>query len=250
MDVWIPLLLPFVLLLGRVTAFIAVLPVFSHAGTPMILRAGMALALTVFFAMLLPAPPAVGGVHWAVATWLLVGEILCGLALGLAARLVYLGVQQAGRIIDRQMGFAIASIVDPATGEQVESVSLLFEITFLLFFLAVGGHRLLILIIGRSYEVFPAAATPNFAQMAEAVTSAGSEMLLFALKLSAPMLAAFIVLSVVLGILARVLPEMNILLASFPLRIGLGLLMAAALMPAVHDFAVNLAHWLSRYLIA
>ena len=249
MDVWIALLLPFLLLLARVSAFVAVLPVFAHAGTPMRLRAGVALMLTVFFAMLLPRPP-VTEVHWAVAGILLAREVLCGLALGLAARLVYLGVQQAGRIIDRQMGFAIASIVDPATGEQVQSVSLLFEITFLLFFLAVGGHRLLILIIGRSFEVFPAAATPDLAQMAEAVTAAGTEMLLFALKLSAPMLAAFVVLSVVLGILARVLPEMNILLTSFPLRIALGLLMAAALMPALHDFASNLAHWISRYLIA
>lgn len=249
MDVWIPLLLPFLLLLGRVTAFVAVLPVFSHAGTPYLLRGGIALVLTVFFAMLLPAPPDVS-VHWAVAAVLMAREILCGLALGLSARLVYLGVQQAGRIIDRQMGFAIASIVDPATGEEAESVSVLFDITFLLFFLAVGGHRLLILIIGRSFEVFPAADTPDLAQMAQAVTSAGAEMLLFALKLSAPMLAAFIVLSVVLGILARVLPEMNILLTSFPLRIALGLMMAAALMPALNDFALDLSQWLSRYLIA
>jgi flagellar biosynthetic protein FliR len=74
-------------------------------------------------------------------------------------------------------------------------------------------------------------------------------MLLFALKLSAPLLAAFMVLSVVLGILARALPEMNILLASLPLRSALGLFMAAALVPALHDFAIELANWLNRNLM-
>ncbi len=249
MDVWIPLLLPFMLLLGRISAFIVVLPIFGWAAVPVRIRAGIAFIVTIFFAMFTRPELPPGAIHWVLAAVLLLKEILTGLAMGLAVAIVFAGAQQAGRIIARQMGFAIAQIVDPVSGEMAQPVAVLFEMTFTLFFLVAGGHHLLLSMIGRSYAAFPVAATPSAGVMAQAVLSAGSAMFLFALKLAAPLLAAFMVLSVVLGILARALPEMNILLASFPLRIALGLFMAAALAPALNDFAVELAHWLNENLI-
>ncbi|MBS3734262.1 MAG: flagellar biosynthetic protein FliR [Phycisphaerae bacterium] len=244
------LLLPFMLLLGRVAAFFSVLPIFGWRALPMRVRAGIALLVTIFFAMLLPpAPETLGDVHWAAAALLLIREILVGLALGLAARLVFTAAQQAGRIIGRQMGFALANIIDPVSGAGAQPVGLLFEVTFALFFLTAGGHHLLLLALSKSYEAFPVARTPQIGALTEAVLAAGSAMLLFALKLAAPLLAAFLILAVVLAILARVLPEMNILLTALPLRVAVGLFMAAALMPALHGFARELADWLSRNLI-
>ena len=96
----------------------------------------------------------------------------------------------------------------------------------------------------------PPGATPSIASLAEALVRAGSTMLLFSLKLAAPVLASFLVLGVLLAVLARVLPEMNVLLISFPLRVGLGLFMAAAIMPALHSFAGELAQWINQLLIA
>jgi flagellar biosynthetic protein FliR len=249
MDEWIKLLLPFVLLMSRIAAFFSVLPIFGWRSLPVRVRAGIALLVTVFFAMITPPPAGLGNVHWAWALILIGREVLCGLALGLAILLVFSAAQQAGRIIGRQMGFALARIIDPVSGETSQPVAIIFEIAFALFFLVAGGHHLLLHAIGRSYAVFPVASAPSAAVMAQAIVSAGSAMLLFALKLSAPLLAAFMVLSVVLGILARALPEMNILLASLPLRSALGLFMAAALVPALHDFAIELADWLNRNLM-
>ncbi|MFW6132409.1 MAG: flagellar biosynthetic protein FliR [Planctomycetota bacterium] len=250
MATWLQLLLPFSLLLGRVGAFFSVLPIFGWRALPVRVRAGIALLVTVFFAMLLPAPEAVrGATHWLTASLLLGHEICVGLALGLAARLVFAAAQQAGRIIGRQMGFALANIIDPVSGEGAQPVGLLFEVTFALFFLAAGGHHMLLTALAKSYHAFPVAQTPEIGAITAAVVSAGSAMLLFALKLAAPVLAAFLILAVVLAILARVLPEMNILLTALPLRVAVGLFMAAALMPALHGFAGELAEWLRRNLI-
>jgi flagellar biosynthetic protein FliR len=180
---------------------------------------------------------------------LLVREVVTGVALGLAVALVFGAVRQAGLIIKRQMGLAVAQEIDPMSGERTEPVGLLMEMCFSVLFLAAGGHRLMLRLVARSYEVFPIGQAPTAGAMAEAIIDAGVVMLTFALKLAAPMLGAFLVLAVVLAILARILPEMNILLASLPLRIGLGLFVAAAIMPSLNAFTIELGDWLNRFLV-
>ena len=151
-------------------------------------------------------------------------------------------------IIKRQMGLAVAREVNPMTGEQSQPVGMLMEMCFAVFFLASGGHRLLLRLMARSWEVWPVGQWPDIGEATEALVDAGLAMLLFALRLAAPMLAAFLVLAVVLAILARILPEMNILVASLPLRIGLGLFMAAAILPSIQGFTRELGDWINRFL--
>ena len=243
-------MLPFLLLMGRVAAFISVAPIFGWRSLPTISRAGIALLLTVFFAMISPPGPDLSHVGLLMGGILLAHEILTGLALGLAIDLVYSAAKQAGALISVQMGLSEADIYDPISGEGAEAMSLLFDMSFALLFLAGGGHHLLLRSVMHSYDVFPMAQGPSLAVMADAMVGAGSTMLLFALKLAAPVVAAFVVLSTVLAILARVLPEMNILFTSLPLRVGMGLLLAAAILPTLDEFAVDLADWISRGLLA
>ena len=243
--------LPLALLLARISAFFAVLPIFSWRAVPARIRVGMALLVTVFFATITPRPAVADGpVAAMTAVVLIVCEVLCGLSLGLAAGLIYRSVQVGARFAGRQMGFAIASIVDPATGEQSQPLAMVFETSFMMFFLAAEGHHLLLMAVSGSFDAFPTGTTPETAFLVGAVIRAGSAMLLFAMKLAAPILAAMLILSVILAVLSRILPEMNILLMSFPLRVGLGLFVAAAMMPLLHSFAVELADWMSRFLVS
>lgn len=109
---------------------------------------------------------------------------------------------------------------------------------------------MLLLVLARSYQVFPIGRAPDMGALAGGIVAAGSTMLLFALKLAAPVLAAFLILAVVLAILARVLPEMNILMASMPLRVAMGLFMSAAVLPMLDSFTVDLADWIRQLMIA
>jgi len=248
MDEWIAILLPFALLLARVSGFLAVAPVFGANSIPVRMRVALLLAMTIFFAYAIPPQPAAAGTHWMVAMILIITESLCGLTLGFAARLVYLGVQQGGLIAGRQMGLMMARVIDPTTGERNQPVGVLFQLSFLLLFVIAGGHHLLLRVLARSYVAFPVGATPDVGAVTEGIVSAGSAMLLLGLRLAGPVLAAFMILGVLLAVLARVLPEMNLLVASLPLRVGLGLLMAAAILPLLDSFTFEVADWIKRFL--
>jgi flagellar biosynthetic protein FliR len=89
----------------------------------------------------------------------------------------------------------------------------------------------------------------DMAALAEGILQAGSTMLLLALKLAGPVLAGFLLLSLVLGVLARVLPQMNVLTESFPLRVALGLLLASMTLPSLERFGMELGGWLRQFLI-
>jgi flagellar biosynthetic protein FliR len=249
MTRWVSLLLPVGLIFARTTACVAVLPLFGSRAVPRMLRAGLAVLLTLFFAATAPVPsPAAGSGRILGAAVLLAREALCGLALGLAARLVFIAIQQGGVLIGRQMGFALASVLDPTSGERTQPFGMYLDALFTLLFFVAGGHHLLVRLLGRSFEVLPAAGTVDFGALAAGVLAAGSTMLMFTLKLAAPMLAAFLVLAVVLGVLARVLPEMNILLTSLPLRVAVGLILAVAMVPLLATFTDEVAQWLNHFL--
>jgi flagellar biosynthetic protein FliR len=225
------------------------LPLLSGQSMPAVVKVGLTLLLTVFLATLTPIPAvAMGDVSPLAAILLLVQEIVLGLALGLAANLIFMGVQQGARIIAQQMGLTDAEIIDPVSGESSEALSLFFEMTFALLFLAAGGHHLLLYIIAKSYAVFPVGHMPDMAALAQTLVKSGAIMLLLGIKLAAPMLAAFLVLAVVLALIARLLPDMNILMASYPLRIGLGLFMAAAIVPFLSSFVQEVSAWMGKLL--
>ena len=250
MGIWLAILLPFALLTARIGGFVLVSPIFGWQAVPTVVRSGLVLMLTVFFAATMP--PAINSVtvHWLHAIVLIAQEAIIGLALGLMARLVYSAVQQGGMIAAQQMGFSDAGVFDPVSGSQSRPIATFFEMIFALLFLAAGGHHLLLKIVASSFKSFPVASTPDISLLPEGIVVAGSTMLLFALKLAAPILAAFLVLAVLLCILARVLPEMNILMASFPLRVGVGIFMAGAIMPSLNEFTGELAKWMQKNLIA
>lgn len=242
MEQWVILLLPIFLLLGRVSAFVSVLPIFGWELAPMVTRVGLAILLTVFFGLILPMPqlPAVQW-HWTYALVLVSQEILLGLALGMVARLLFTAVQQGIVIGTQQMGFADAGVIDPTTGEDSsESIPMLYQMVFVVLFLSVGGHHILLRLIEHSYEVFPPGQSVALLDLVDVIVQAGSTMLVLALKLGAPILAGFLLVSVILGVLARVMPEMNILMASFPMRVTAGMVLSLVVLGTMKSFVAEI----------
>jgi flagellar biosynthetic protein FliR len=241
-------LLGFVMVLTRISVFFLVLPVFGWKSIPVRVKVAMTVLLTIFFSMITPLAIESREVSVLEAILLLTNEATYGLALGLIVYLVFATVKFSGRIIERQMGLAMAEILDPLTGERAQPLGMLLEMIFILLFLSANGHHMFLLIISRSYEAFPAGSIPTIAVLAGGVIKAGSTLLVAGLRLSAPILAAFLVLMVALAVLARIVPEMNILFISLPLRVGLGLLMAAIFVPFINGFVAEFADWMGKLL--
>jgi flagellar biosynthetic protein FliR len=248
MELMIEKLLGFVMVLTRISVFFLVLPVFGWKSIPVRVKVAMTVLLTIFFSMITPLAIESREVSVLEAILLLTNEATYGLALGLIVYLVFATVKFSGRIIERQMGLAMAQILDPLTGEQAQPLGMLLETIFILLFLSANGHHMFLLIISRSYEAFPAGNIPTMAVLASGIIKAGSTLLMAGLRLSAPILAAFLVLMVALAVLARIVPEMNILFISLPLRVGLGLLMAAIFVPFINGFVAEFADWMGKLL--
>lgn len=229
-------LLGFVMVLTRLSAFFLVVPVLSSTSIPVRVKVAMTVLIAVFFSLIIPFSVNAGEVSSVGAALLLAYEATYGLALGLMVAVLFAPVKLSGRIIEREMGFAMAEVLDPLTGERDQPMGILLETIFVVLFLSANGHHIFLTAIARSYETFPVGTVPTVSVLATGVTKAGSTMLILGLKLAGPILAAFILLMVVLAVLARVMPEMNILFISLPLRVGMGLLMMALFMPFIYSF--------------
>lgn len=241
-------LLGFALVLTRISAFFLVLPVFGWRNIPIRVKVSTTILLALFFSMIMPSTIDASQVSTLKAVLLLANEATYGLALGLIVSVVFSAVKLGGRIVERQMGMAMAQILDPLTGERARPLGSLLETIFIILFLAANGHHLLLLIISRSYEAFPVGSIPTISVLTGGTIKATSIMFLAGLRLGAPILAAFLLLMVVLAVLARIVPEMNILFISLPLRVGLGLLMAAMFLPFINGFLGEFADWMGKLL--
>jgi len=248
MSLCVEILLGFVMVLTRISAFFLVLPVFGWKTIPVRIKVGLTVLLAIFFSAITPLVIEPNRVSVLEAVLLIANEAAYGLALGLVASVVFSAVKLSGRIIERQMGLAMAEVLDPLTGERTQPLGSLLEMIFILLFLSANGHHLLLLIISKSYEAFPAGSIPTVAVLAGGVVKAGSAMFITGLKLAAPILAAFLLLMVVLAVLARIVPEMNILFISLPLRVGLGLLMVMIFLPYINGFVAEFADWMGKLL--
>lgn len=241
-------LLGFALVLTRISAFFLVLPVFGWQAIPVQTKVALTVLLSVFFAVITPVGVDPAGVSTVSAVLLLAGEATYGLALGLIAVLLFSVVKLGGHFVERQMGFTMAHIMDPLTNEEGKPLGNLLEMIFVLLFLGVNGHHLFLLVISKSYEAFPAGTVPTIGVLTGGVVSAGSAMLVASLRLAAPILAAFLVLMVTLALLARLIPEMNILFISMPMRMAMGLTMTAMFLPFVNGFISEMADWMAKLL--
>jgi flagellar biosynthetic protein FliR len=236
------------MVLTRISGFFLFVPVFGWEIIPMTIKVAAAVLLSAFFSLVNPPAIAIQQTS-AVQVMLLLGcEATYGLALGVIANILFSAVKIGGRMVEDQMGLAMVEVIDPLTEERGQPIGSLLEMIFVIAFLGANGHHLLIKVIHRSYELFPAGKIPTVAVLAGNMLEATSTMLAAGLQLTAPILAVLLVVLIVLAILARVVPEMDIFFISFPLRIILGLVMLIAFVPFIDGFVGEMARLMARLL--
>ncbi|HUV41500.1 MAG TPA: flagellar biosynthetic protein FliR [Sedimentisphaerales bacterium] len=238
----------FILVLTRVSTFFLLLPVFGWTAVPVRIKVAVTVVLSVFFSAMTTVPAHPEPLSAVKVVILMSNEAVYGLCLGLVLTIMFSAVKVAGQIIEREMGLSIAEVIDPLTAESSNLLGSLFEMIFIIIFLAANGHHFFLLIISRSYDAFPIGSIPTIPMLAAGITKAGSAMFVAGLRLGAPVLAALLLMSVILAILARIVPEMNILFISLPLRVGVGLLMVIVMLPFISTFTAEFADFTAEIL--
>jgi flagellar biosynthetic protein FliR len=151
-------------------------------------------------------------------------ELLIGIMIGILGRFLFVGVQFGGQIIGFQMGFGVVNILDPQTNSQISIIAQFQNIVMILIFLSIGGHRLIIEAIVQCFKIVPLGTfvIPEHSYMFLVKTF--SEIFVIALKIVAPVFVTLIITHVIMGIIARLVPQINILIVGFPIQIAAGLI--------------------------
>ncbi len=214
----------FLLCFSRVMAILAAIPVINSRQAPPQVRIGLGFATALLlFPLMAKYTPKMDFTIIQFAL-VMVNEVLIGLLLGLVSNLIFTAVSFGGTIIGYQMGFAAANIFDPQTTQQLSIMSQFSNIIAILFFLALNLHHIFFKVIVDSYILLPP-GTLNFSgQAIPLLMDLAGHMFLLSVTLSAPVLALLLISNLILGILARVFPQLNVFLLSFPMNIGIALL--------------------------
>jgi flagellar biosynthetic protein FliR len=213
----------FILVLMRIGGMFFLMPVFSGAAIPpqakvvMAMAAAMLLTPIVAVSRDLMPQSAVGFLLYGVT------ELFAGMTLALMLRLVFAGLQTAAQMAGFQMGLSMANIMDPNAGAQSLVVAELVYMASLTLLLAVNGHHLILSAVVGSFDSLPIGTLKLSEPLFNLIMGISREMFVLSVKLMAPVMAILLFSQAALGILARVVPQMNLLMLSFSLNIGLGL---------------------------
>jgi flagellar biosynthetic protein FliR len=238
-----PLFWPFI----RVLALFSALPVLGQRTVPARVRVGLAFLIVVAAQASLPPMPQVA-LDSPLAFMLVLQNVLIGLTLGFAVRVVFAAVEFAGELIGLQMGLNYAGFFDPASGGQATATSRFFGTVVGLLFIVINGHLLVIAAVVQSFHAFPVAPEP-FAFLRTLQPQVwGVEIFALGLWIALPLVGMLLFVNLVLGVISRVAPQMNVFAIGFPVTLGVGLLGMLLTLPMMQaPFTMALERMLSHF---
>ena len=223
-------LINFIWPLTRILGLIMVAPVFGHRAVPGRVKIGLGIFIALIIAPTLPPMPDVGLGSWH-GLFILVQQLLIGIAIGFIMRVVFAAVEAAGEIAGLQMGLGFASFFDPQSAGQTLVLARFFNMLALLVFLAVNAHLLMIGILVDSFQSLPVSTQPLSAAGFYNVAAFGSTVFAVGLQLALPLIAILLMTNLSLGILTRSAPQLNIFAIGFPITLGVGLIVLDLTLP-------------------
>jgi len=227
----------------RILAALALMPVFGHRSVPapakIVLAVSLAWLLVVSGGM--PAQP--HGVGLAAFLLAIGAEIGLGILLGFAVSLAFWAVTMAGDLVALQMGLGFGGTVHASLEQSSGSVSQFYTIAGTLIFLSIGGHRMLLVALGRTFDAAPPYAFTVGAAQIDRVIQLGTSLFSGAFQIALPIMGTLMLVDAMLAFLSRILPQLNAFIFGMPLKVATGVLVLWISLPALVIFV---GRWLSR----
>lgn len=228
----------FLYITARISGFVLFNPILGRRNIPAAFRAGMTLVLSVFTASLTSeaVPVPVGTAELAVRMLL---ELAVGFLLGMVVSFFFYIPQLAGSIIDTQMGMTMNQMYDPGTSANMSVTGQILNVLMTLLFFAAGGHLTLLRIFLTSGELVPygqvSIGLPAYNLLLELFV----ECTLLGIKLSMPILAAELIAQVGMGVLMKVIPQINVFAINIELKVIVGLALLLVLIVPFSEFLLQ-----------
>ena len=237
----------FLYIIARISGFVLFNPILGRSNIPNIVKSGIILVLSVFTMSItnqmvsVPVGIAEFGIH-------LLMEMMLGFLLALVMNIFFYIPQLAGHMIDTQMGMTMNQMYDAASHSNQSVTAILFNILMTLLFFVANGHHTLFKIMITSGTIIPyGAVSVDMKLMANAMVELFAECTLLAIKLCLPVLAAELLGQLGMGILMKVIPQINVFSINIELKMIIGLLMVLMLMAPFSEFLLETeSHMLDR----
>ncbi|MFL9923738.1 flagellar biosynthetic protein FliR [Herbaspirillum lusitanum] len=216
--------------LTRILGLIATAPPFGSASVPMLVKILLGVVMALVIAPDVPVPPALDPMSMS-GLMILLQQMLIGLSMGLAIRIVFAAVEMAGELISSTMGLGFAAFFDPQTQGRTSAISQVFSLLATMVFLSINGHLVLLAVMAESFHTLPITATPNTAEGFHQLALWGARIFSMGLQLSLPMLIALLITNLALGVLTRAAPQLNLFGIGFPITLLAGFVLIAIGLP-------------------
>src|SRR5438132_1582132 len=223
----------FMLVFARIGAMVMLLPGFGETNIPTRIKLWIALLLTLIILPLHRSAYQVDMSSLAPLLVLMVHEIIVGIVLGATARVTLSALQVAGSVIAQQLGLGFVTAIDPTQGQQGLLIGNFLTILGLTLLFATDNHHLVIAALNESYRIFSPGESMPSGDVASLATRAFATAFKIGLQLSAPFLVFGLVFNIGLGVLARLMPQMQVYFVGVPLSILVGFVILALVITAI-----------------
>lgn len=233
----------FLLVLVRIASFLMTAPIFSMASTtPRRVKIGFAVAISFLVFPLVPRETIIYETMWQYAA-IVIKETAVGVIIGFMANICLSILNLSGRIIDTEVGFAMVSQFDTTTRTQTSITGTIYTYFIMLLLIVTDMYQYVVRAIIDSYQLIPVGAVNfNINRLFPVALQYMTDSFVIAFRIVLPFFTVILLLNVVLGILAKVAPQMNMFVVGMQLKVFTGLVvmvLTAALLPSVSNFIFN-----------
>jgi flagellar biosynthetic protein FliR len=226
------------LVFARVSALLAIFPLFSMQNFPVRARLALGGLAAFLIAPGLPGPD-LGSSSFVGLALVLAQEVGVGLLLGFVVRLLFYILEFAGNLIASELGMNWGATLCPISNSRSEAPGLMLFLFGAMVFLSLDMHQWLLRALERSYEVLPAGGAKLGAALLEDIAGRTSHLFLLGLLMAAPVIAVSFLINLVFSVLARAVPQMNVFVESFSFRALAGLMVFGLTLNLIAQHAVN-----------
>jgi flagellar biosynthetic protein FliR len=221
----------FLLLYFRFAALFIAVPIFSHNSIPMTVKAAMAFFFTVVFYASMP--PLTIPINVATLIIAILSEFLLGMVVGIALQLAYNVITFAGGQISFMMGFSMASAIDPQSGISMPIISQFLSLLALMMLFALDLHHWMLLLIDHSLKTVPLGGFVVTNDFFNYLMHATANMFMVGLIIAFPIIALSWLADVIFGMLMKTMPQFNLLVIGFPIKIMVAFAVLIATITAI-----------------
>jgi flagellar biosynthetic protein FliR len=216
--------------LTRILGLIATAPLFGNLAIPVRVKAGLGVMLALVIAPAVPKLPATDPMSFS-GLLILMQELVIGLAMGFAMRIVFAAVEMAGEITGLTMGFGFATFFDPQTRARTSAIAQFLALLTLMIFLALNMHLAMLATLADSFVTLPISDAPAGVEGARQIANWGGVIFASGVQLALPLIAALLLTNITLGILTRAAPQLNLFGIGFPITLGVGFIVLMLVLP-------------------